>query len=394
MKLLIYCHFFAPSIGGVENIVLSLARGLAELRSPQGLSEFEITLVTQTPRGNFEDQALPFAVVRQPTLGQLWSIIRASDMIHVAGPAVAPVVLGRLARKPVVIEHHGYQAICPNGLLFHHPSQSACPGHFERRNYSECFRCNQQNEGSWRSLRLLAMTFLRHSLCSGVVCNIAPTKHVAMRNQLPGSKIIFHGIEDPYSGFSSVQSTAYEPNSFAYLGRLVREKGLLILLEAVRLLRQEGYDLFLKIIGDGPERLNVERVIAEWGLEKNVCVTGFLLRDELDVALQDVGTIIMPTLMEETAGLAVIEQMMRGRLVIASDTGGLGEVVGSAGLRFPAGDAVALEESMRNVMQNSEIINSLGRKARERALNTFGRSSMIAGHVSVYHDAVAGTKIR
>ncbi len=384
MKLLIYCHFFAPSIGGVENIVLSLARGLADLRSREGLAEFEITLVTQTPRGSFDDQALPFAVVRRPTLRQLWSMIRASDMIHVAGPAIAPVVLGRLARKPVVIEHHGYQAICPNGLLFHHPTHSACPGHFERRNYSECFRCNQQNESSWKSLRLLALTFLRHSLCSGVVCNITPTKHVAMRNQLPRSKVIFHGIEDPYSGFSSVQSTAYEPNSFAYLGRLVGEKGLLILLEAMRLLRQEGYDLFLKIIGDGPERLNVERTIVEWGLQKKVCLTGFLLKAELDAALQDVGTIIMPTLMEETAGLAVIEQMMRERLVIASDIGGLAEVVGSTALLFPPGNALALGECMKKVMQHPEVINAMGSKARERARVVFARPTMIAEHAAIY----------
>jgi glycosyltransferase involved in cell wall biosynthesis len=393
MKLLIYSHFFAPSIGGVENIVLSLARGLAELQSPEGLSEFEVTLVTQTPRGSFDDPSLPFAVVRRPSLSELWSIIRASDMIHVAGPAVAPVVLGRLARKPVIIEHHGYQAICPNGLLFHHPTQSACPGHFQRRNYAECFRCNQQNESSWKSARLLALTFLRHALCNGVVSNIAPTQHVAMRNQLPRSKVIFHGIEDRYRRFSSGQSSVYDPHSFAYVGRLVREKGVLVLLEAMRLLRQESCDVFLRIIGDGPERSNVERTITEWGLEKNVCLTGFLLKDELDAALQDIGTIIMPTLMEETAGLAVIEQMMRGRLVIASDTGGLGEVVGSTGLRFPAGDAAALADCMRNVMQNSDIINSLGRKARERALETFDRASMIGGHVDVYHDVVAPTNV-
>ena len=52
MKLLLYSHFFAPSIGGVETIVLSLARGLAERRSSSGEPEFAVTLVTQTPAGN------------------------------------------------------------------------------------------------------------------------------------------------------------------------------------------------------------------------------------------------------------------------------------------------------------------------------------------------------
>jgi glycosyltransferase involved in cell wall biosynthesis len=220
------------------------------------------------------------------------------------------------------------------------------------------------------------------------MCNIAPTKHVAMRNRLPRSKVIFHGIEDPYNAFSSVQSSAYEPNSFAYLGRLVREKGLLILLEAMRLLRQEGYDVFLRIIGDGPERLSVERATAEWGLQKNVSFTGFLLKAELDAALQDVGTIIMPTLMEETAGLAVIEQMMRERLVIASDIGGLAEVVGSTGLLFPPGNAPALAECMEKVMQHSEVISAMGSKARERARVVFARTTMIADHAAAYRTLV------
>jgi glycogen(starch) synthase len=389
MKLLIYSHFFAPSIGGVENIVQSLARGLTELQSRDGLTEFEITLVTQTPRGSFDDQALPFAVVRHPSLSQLWSMIRASDVIHVAGPAVAPLMLGRLARKPVVIEHHGYQAICPNGLLFHHPTQSACPGHFERGNYAECFRCNQQNETSWKSFRLLALTFLRRCLCSAVMCNIAPTRHVAMRNKVPRSEVIFHGIEDPYSAFSSGQSSVYDPNSFAYLGRLVREKGLLILLEAMRLLRQEDHEVFLRIIGDGPERSNVTRAIAKWGLEKNVCLTGFLVKDDLDAAIKDIGTVIMPTLMEETAGLAVIEQMMRGRLVIASDIGGLAEVVGSTGLLFSPGSAPALAECMKTVVGHSEVINAMGSKARERAQLVFARPTMIAEHAALYRTLVA-----
>jgi hypothetical protein len=49
MKLLLYSHSCAPSVGGVESIVLSLARGLAEVRTPEGLIELGLTLVTETP---------------------------------------------------------------------------------------------------------------------------------------------------------------------------------------------------------------------------------------------------------------------------------------------------------------------------------------------------------
>src|SRR5271168_3217909 len=123
MKLLVYSHFFAPSIGGVETLVLSLSRGLAALRSPADTTKsadgptqrFEVTLVTQTPAADFDDRTLPFPVFRQPSLAQLWRLIRATDVLHIAGTALPPMVLGLLARKPVVVEHHGFQAICPNG---------------------------------------------------------------------------------------------------------------------------------------------------------------------------------------------------------------------------------------------------------------------------------------
>ncbi len=114
LKLLFYSHFFAPSIGGVETIVLSLARGLAEVWTSQDLPEFELTLATQTPAESFDDRVLPFRILRQPSLVQLWRLIRLSDIIHVAGAALSPVALGLLAGKPVVVEHHGFQVICPD----------------------------------------------------------------------------------------------------------------------------------------------------------------------------------------------------------------------------------------------------------------------------------------
>ena len=62
MKLLLYSHFFAPSVGGVETVVQSFARGLSGLRAANGAAEFEVTLVTQTPAANYNDarEILPY----------------------------------------------------------------------------------------------------------------------------------------------------------------------------------------------------------------------------------------------------------------------------------------------------------------------------------------------
>jgi glycosyltransferase involved in cell wall biosynthesis len=393
MKLLIYSHFFPPSVGGVETIVLSLARGLAGLRDLAGAPQFETTLVTQTPAGSFEDHVLPFRVVRTPGLLQLWRLIRKSELVHVAGPAIAPLFLAWLSGKPVVIEHHGYQATCPNGLLFHHPSQSVCRGHFTAGNYLECLRCNNKKEGAIGSLRLLIWAFFRRSASCGAAANIAPSHHVASRQSLPRTSVIVHGIEDPFIGKVSHQVPAtINQQNFGYLGRLVHEKGVSVFLEAARLLCNEGRKLQVTIIGDGPDRPRLENQIVASHLGKCARITGFLSGTVLERELDDVGTVVIPTVMEETAGLAALEQMVRGRPVIVSAIGGLGEIVDGAGLTFSPNDSVALARAMKRILDEPALAASLGTSSRQRVLQSFSFDGMIEAHGRLYRELVATAK--
>jgi len=394
MKLLLYSHFFAPSVGGVETIVLSLARGLAGLRTSTNALEFELTLVTQTPAASFDDRSLPFKVVRQPGLAKLWQLIRISDVVHVAGPALAPLFLGFLARKPVAVEHHGYQAICINGLLVHQPDRQICPGYFQARRYAECLRCQASEMSRIRSWANLLLMFPRNFFVRRAAANISVTQHVLERQALPRSVVILHGIAD---------STTLEPPrapsvgdagriSFGYVGRFVSEKGIELLLDSARLLKQEKLDFEIQLIGDGPERPKLEEKIARDQLESCVRITGFLTGAAFSEALQNIRVIVMPSVWEETAGLAAMEQMMRGRLVIAAQIGGLGEVVGDSALTFPPGNAEALANCMRKVLRDPSLINSLGSKARSRALACFRHARMIEEHANVYREALRKAK--
>ena len=390
MKLLLYSHFFAPSIGGVETVVLSLAGGLQELRTPNGSSEFEVTLVTQTPAHNYDDRSLPFPVIRQPNLVQLWKLIRKSDIVHVAGPALAPLFLTRLVRKPLVIEHHGYQAICPNGLLVHQPDGSICPGHFQAGRHMECWRCRRSEVSSPRSLTSLLLMFPRTWFSRKATANLANSHHVLERHALPRSSVVYHGIEDPLGGGSAPLSAAGSPGKlcFAYVGRFFPEKGITVLLRAAAILRREGLDFEVRLIGDGPQRPKLEEIIAQNDLNSCVHITGYLSGADLTEALREVRVVVMPSVCEETAGLAAIEQMMRGRLVIASKIGGLAEVVDDAALMFPPGDAQTLAGCMREVLRDSSIVDSIGLKARDRARVMFQRKRMVQEHAQVYRDVL------
>lgn len=389
MKLVMYSHYFAPSVGGVENIVMSLARGLSELRSPDGRQNFDVTLVTETAAGEFQDSALPFRVVRCPKVAALWRVISGADTLHLSGPALMPLLMGWWLRKPTVIEHHGYQAICPNGLLIHHPERSVCPGHFQAGRYGKCLRC-QAREMSWlRSAVNLLLMIPRNLLTRRAARNIAVTQHVLKRHGLPRSTVIYHGVADGTAG-NAVRSAEPGKISFAYVGRFVREKGIATLLRATKILVNEGPSFDLQLIGDGPERENIEDVIRREGLDGCVHITGYRTGEALTQAVSKADVVIMPSEWEETAGLSAIEQMMRGKLVIASDIGGLAEVVGDAGLKFPSGDARALAECMRKVLRDHSLVMALGEGGRRRATSLFSRERMIADHARMYGEGLSG----
>jgi glycosyltransferase involved in cell wall biosynthesis len=386
MNLLIYSHYFAPSIGGVESIVQSLADGVAKLRTLDGDREFQVTLVTETPAGGHDDTKFPFRVVRSPDVVHLWQLVRGSDVIHSAGPAFLPMLLAWLARKPFVVEHHGYQATCPNGLFVHQPDRAICPGYFQAGRYGECFQClrSEFSSGS-TAAKLLAIMFPRHWLSRAAATNIAVTKHVDSRQKLPHTKVVYHGIEDPLP--NPDRAIASTKLRIAYVGRLVPEKGIPVLLEAAKILKADGRDFEIRIIGDGGERPKLEELIQRGKLESCCSITGFLTGTAFACALQDISVVVMPSTWEETAGLAAIEQMMRGRLVIAVDIGGLSEVLGDTGLKFAPGDAISLANCLGRVMDDPALIGNYGEKARARASQMFQCAQMIAEHTRIYRDA-------
>ncbi len=401
MKLLLYSHFFAPSIGGVETLVLSLSRGLAALRIPNGISKgdprFEITLVTQTPPETFDDRALPFRVIRCPDNLQLWRLISSVDILHIAGPALTPLILGLLARKPVVVEHHGFQTICPNGQLLIEPAATPCPGHFMAGHHQRCLRCNSAN-GWLASTKLWLLTFVRRFLCARVAANITPTQWLGHLVQLPRVVAVPHGIVHPdadtvphnpdTSAISSAHSSSASPPVIAFLGRLVTTKGVATLIQAAQILLRANRVFSLLIIGDGPELRALNELVDALQLTKIVRFAGRLNPGTLDAALASVSVVVVPSLGGEVFGLVLAENMLRGLPVVASDLGAFVEVLGDAGITFETGNAAALAEQLVRLLDDPELRATLGKRARARASEFCDFQRMLAAHEHVYRDVL------
>jgi glycosyltransferase involved in cell wall biosynthesis len=376
MRVQLFSHVFAPSVGGVETLVASLARGLALLKEPR----FDVTVITTTPGGAMNDDALPFRVVRGPGLRRLVQLLRGADVIHLAGPSLLPMFLAWLLGKPVVLVHHGFQTVCPNGQLFFEPQRRPCPGHFMAGRHEKCWECNRAR-GMRESVRIWAVTFLRRWLAARASANVVPTRWLGGILQLPRTTAILHGVPCPENDAAGAPSAA-----ISFLGRIVSTKGVSVLLQAAKELHRRGLRPRLQIIGEGQERQDVERQAAELGLNGSVNFLGSVPEGELNTLLGR-SVMVVPSLGGEVFGLVAAQSMMAGRPVVASDLGSLAEVVGDAGLTFPAGDATRLADCLEELSRKSETCVQLGERGQRRAKKLFGLERMIQEHAAL-HSAV------
>ena len=388
IKLLFYSHDWFPLVGGVQTVTLSLATGLAEWAKNHPGESFEVTFVTQTPANGMDDSKLPFRVLRRPRLTELIRYIRWADVLHLAGPSLVPQILAWLSGIPTVIEHHGYQSVCPNGLLLYAPEHSICPGHFAKGHYRKCLECNTKDLGRAGTLRSLIMTFPRRWLCGRAARNVAVTDHVAMRIALPRTRTIYHGIHDPAIASRRIPWDVGNELRIGYVGRLVEEKGLPLLLEAASQLQKDGARFHLTFVGDGPQRVELESSSRQLGLQNYVTFAGELRGPHFESALGAIQVVVMPSRWEETAGLAAMEQMIRGGAVVVTDIGGLSEVVGGAGLKFPENDSAALAACLHQIYENPSLLDSLAAAARTRAAELFNLDNMVKQHVELYVEVI------
>jgi len=381
MKLLIYSHFFPPSVGGVETIVLALARGLAELSTADSSKIFDLTVVTLTPGGSYPDDTLPFKVVRQPTAAQRRDWIRWADVVHVAGASLAPIAWSLILRRPVVVEHHAFQTICPTGQLFQEPQNVPCPGHFMAGRYSNCLHCSQTPQPV-RSFKLWLLTFVRRFLCGRVELNIAPTAWLASLLHLPRTEVIPHGLESK----EAVLPVSWQrrPAVILFIGRLVSTKGVGVLLAAAKLLLEQGQAFKLFIIGDGPERAALENQARTAALSAQVKFLGSLSAQEIEQHFSGASVVVVPSLAGEVFGLVVAENMLRGIPLVASDLGSFSEVLGESGRVFARGDAVSLAKQISEVLGNPTSAMAVAAAARHRVLDFFPLRRMIEAHAAAY----------
>ncbi|RDI74288.1 Glycosyltransferase [Gaiella occulta] len=156
------------------------------------------------------------------------------------------------------------------------------------------------------------------------------------------------------------------------VGRLVPIKGHDVLLRAFALARDAVPGLELSLAGAGPLEGALRQRAGELGLAGAVRFLGLV--SPIGPAMEEAAIVVVPSL-GEGFGMVALEAMERGRAVIASDVGGLPEIVGDGetGLIVPRGDAAALAGAIARLAADPERLAAMGAAGRARALAEFGQ---------------------
>lgn len=180
------------------------------------------------------------------------------------------------------------------------------------------------------------------------------------------------------------------PVVFGAVGRLVRERGLDLLLDSLG--RTYG-DWRLRVVGTGPAQEALEAQAQQLGLSARVEWIGGLGRDDITVYWSTIDVLVAPSRVSpqwvEPTGTLVLEAMGHGVAALVSRSGALPDVVGESGLIVDTDDGEALARALQGLLENPQRVRSLGAAGRERVLERYGDIAVAERMATLWRRALA-----
>lgn len=203
---------------------------------------------------------------------------------------------------------------------------------------------------------------------------------------------------DPAARAASRRQLDVPPDAFlaAYAGRLVAEKGVHVLLDAVVRLRDvtpgAGQPPYLVFIGDGPERARLEDGARRAGAAAQVRFSGHLPSPRMPATLAACDALVLPSVgtasWTEQFGRVLVEAMACGVPVVGTRCGAIPEVIGPAGELVPPGDAAALADAIDRLRRTPGLGARRAREGRERVLAEYTQAKVAEETVAFYRRLV------
>jgi glycosyltransferase involved in cell wall biosynthesis len=213
---------------------------------------------------------------------------------------------------------------------------------------------------------------------------IATSRAVADWVKAPTVEVVYPGV--PADDRVAIR----DPWLIGAAGRLVPIKGYDRLIEAFALVRARQPQARLEIAGDGPERVSLEGQVRRLALGDSVRFAGWA--DDLSPLMSRWSLFVQPSF-EEAFGITVLQAMSAGLPVVASNVGGLPELVtdGVTGMLVTPGDAGSLATAVDDMLREPHRLAALGANARRHSV-AFSEAAFAAGVSAIYRRALRSTR--
>jgi glycogen(starch) synthase len=308
MRILISSPAFVPAVGGLEIGQALLADRFAHLGH-------QVTVVTRTPASAADE--FPFRVVRRPGPLALLRAVRSCEVFFQANVSLRGLWPLLLVRRPWAVSHHSWY-------------------------------CRVDGRIAWQDR-------LKRRLLAFATVSIAVSQAMAADLATP-SLVIPNAYRDHlFRLLPGVRRTT----ELAFLGRLVSDKGVDLLLAALARLAPSGLRPRLTVVGDGPELPALRAQVAAMGLTAQVDFAGTRTDDDLVLLLNQHQILVLPSRYNEPFGVAALEGIACGCVVVGSAGGGLPEAIGPCGRIFRNGDVDELATILGGLLRQPESLQAM-----------------------------------
>ncbi len=367
MRILLWSESFWPIIGGAEVLLAQVALALRERNcavivvTPQAA----LDLPSETQYKGVPVYRFPFwMALADANIDQLMEVRQrvaklkrafAPDVVHmhiVGASAFFYFQTADVHRAPLLVTLHGPG---PNKDLGH----DTLVGQTLRR-------------ADWVTA------------CSAAL--LAEARHL-VPEIIPCSSVIHNGLDVPLLNPEPLPS---DTPRLLCLGRLINDKGFDLALTAFASLRGRFPHARLVIAGDGAARPALEQQAAELGLNGLVHFAGWVAPDKVPALINTATVVVMPSRWEEPFGLVALEAALMARPIVATDVGGLPEVVvhQQTGLLVEKEDSGALAEAIAMLLEQPESAILMGQTARHRAQKLFSLERCVDAYAALYRKLV------
>lgn len=312
--------------------------------------------------------------------------------VHSYKVGITPSILKVLKRNniPVLLSLHDYGLLCPH-YNFLDGKMEICDRCLHGNYFNAVVRRCNRDSLFYSSISFLEYMYEKIFYPSDryfdalvAVSRFCASKHEESR------KYNFKRISQLYNftpNLDTVKVVSRKGNYMVYFGRLSKEKGILTLLAAWKAARMEGC---LKIIGTGPMKAELESCKFD-GVE----ILGFKTGDELQQLVSECSFVVVPSVWYENNPMVIIEAYSYGKPVIASEIGGIPEIVaeGETGFLFKPGDVDDLAHKLISAVSvDQDTYSKMSKAAREFVKANCNPSTYYTKLMAIYNDIVAAKR--